>query len=635
MKIKTVKTKKDLRLLCEYLEEVSKRKNPFWRAFAFDTETYAPGGKKTFKKEGLVIDRGRVMFISIARKNRAWGIPLSSFDPAYLDTQYVMKKLEPFFADRRLTKVMHHANYDINMVMNHGVKFDLRSIYCTMIAGHCWDERIPNALKERAVLIGMRLRKTSSVDMKNIDEIVPYACNDAISTWKLYDAYERGYKARTVDGVRNMLLKGTRRKFFEMEMESLAGVIRMERRGIRLNPKGIKRIDRLLADKMDKCAAKVYQKNGKEFNLNSKIQLGKFLFGKLGLEPVEKTPTGRPKVDKVCLAYLLDEHPLVKQIVNYNAYLSLRRFTGPDTGLFLYCDDNNRIHTTYSQVGARTARSSSSNPNLQQIPSKTDILHIRECFVPKPGNKLIVADMEQLELRLMAIFSLDKMMLRCFRKGISIHIQTGVETGLLPKGITKDEIKAELKYDRSYMIAKNCNFALQYEGMWFTLQRQLILEGVFIEKEEAIDIIDKYWNIYYGVPIYREQLYESCRERGFIKNICGRPFRIRNISSEVFRERKAAERQCINTQIQSSAADWLKHAMILCDASKELKSMKCRMLMQIHDELIFEVPAKYANEAAKVVQRLMETPPPNLTRKLVIPLLVSVGIGDSWATAKN
>jgi len=635
MKVVLVKTKKSLRLLCESLACAKLCSDPVDRAFAIDTETYVPGGaKKSFKKEGLVLDRARIMYISISRGDVGWGIPLSSFDNRCLPTAYVLKKLEPFLADKDLIKVMHHANYDINMFKNHGVKFNLSSVYCTMIAGHCWEENYPDSLKERCILVGMRLRPTKTVDMSNLKELTEYAVDDAIATWKLYEGYEKGKIVVVRGKKRNMKLKASRRKFFKMEMDALAGVVRMERRGMKVDLKKLNEIDRKIRKKIDFFSGKLYVKNGKPFNVKSRPQLCEFLFKKLKLPIQNLTPKGAPSTDKSALANLSRRNVYVRYLVKHNSMQSLLHYVSPDKGLQLYVDDNDRIHSTFSQVRARTARASSSNPNLQQIPSKTDVMGIRKAFIAPPGKQLIVADMDQLELRLMAIHSRDPMMLNAYRKGVSIHMQTGLKTGLLPPGTTKDAIKGDMKLERAYNISKSCNFLLMYEGSHWMLMNQLILEGIDISEDEARGIVEKYWDVYSGVPMHRHSLYKEHREVGFIRNICGRPFRIMDMDSSNYRWKKAAERQCINTEIQSGGADWLKFAMIRIDADQELKDYKYQMLFAVHDEIIGEVPEKWAKKAAARKKKLMETAPPNLLEKLVVPLTASAGIGDNWSAAK-
>lgn len=635
MELTLVDSVAGLKQMVRELKKLAFREKTTRRAFAVDTETYTPGNKKKLKKDTLVLNIGRIMFISIAIDDKAWGIPLNSYDPKFLKSAYVMRKLAPVMADSRIRKVMHHANYDVNMFMNHGVK--VNNVYCTMIAGHCWNETLPNSLKERCVLVGKRLRRTASVDFTNLKELAIYACDDAITTWLLYLGYELGRKTPAHG---NMRLRGIRRRFFtDLEMPVLTAVIEMERRGIKLDRPKLANIDKKIVRKMEALASRLYVKNGAPFNLRSRKQLAAFLFDKVGVESIAETATGQRKVDKLTMAQLQRESVYVRLVTKYNRLESLRRFTSPDTGLHLYCDDNGRIHTTFNQVGARTCRASSSNPNLQQIPSKMDTYGIRTCFIPAKGKVLIVSDKDQLELRLMAIFSKDKMLLRAYRKGISIHFQTGALTGLLPKkaaraDLTKEE-KDELKKLREYFISKNANFGLQYEGTGFTLWRQLILEGIDSTPEDCEDIKTRYFQIYDGVPIYREWLYDKTREKGYVRNICGRPFIIPNIGSDHFGLRMKAQRQCINTQIQSSGADVIKYAMLAAYRNKRLRELGFYMLLQIHDELMFEGPEENLEEALPIVKQIMEARPPRCIVDMPIELTASVSSGPSWQEAKG
>lgn len=606
------------------------------RAFAVDTETFVPGDRKKLKNDALIIDRGRIMFISISIGGLCWGIPLDTYNPVFLKTSVVMARLVPIMADKRIRKVMHHANYDVNMFMNHGVYF--RNIYCTLIAGHCWNENLPNSLKERCVLIGMRLKRTSSVDFTDMAALVAYACDDAIATWKLYCAYEEG---RTTDRFGDMKLTGVRREFFdELEMPLLPHVIRMERRGLKIDRKKLAEIDNKILTEMEVIAAKLYVKNGEPFNLRSRPQIAEFLFDKLGLESKKQTPTGKPCVDKFSLAQMLDESKYVRLLDKYNKLESQRRFTGPKKGLHLYCDDSGRIHCTFSQTAARTNRSSCSNPNLQQMPSKTDTHGIRTCFVPAKGNCFIVSDKDQLELRLMAIWSRDKMLLRAYKRGISVHLQTGALCGLLPKhaarmDLTKEQ-KDALKQEKGYYISKNANFGLQYEGTGFTLWRQLLLEGIVSTPEDCEEIKHKYFTIYEGVPRFREWLYDRCRKKGYIVDICGRPYVIPNIDSTHDSLRRRAERQCINTTIQASGASVVKFAMLAAFRNKKLRELGYELLLQIHDELIFEGPEKNREKATPIIKKIMEARPPRMIFKdIPIELTASVASGPNWKEAKG
>lgn len=638
--IKVVETRRDLRRFCVQLDKIIANRDERLCAVSFDTETYSPNerkGRKVLKAEGLILDRARAMYLSFAHGNKGWGIPLSTFKEGYLTPEYVFKKLGPYFAHPRLKIIMHNANYDINVILNHGVKLNFGKVYCTLIAGHSWNENLPNSLKERCILVGMRLKPTKTVNMTDMEEITRYAVYDAFTTWELYKAYTFG---RTVfvapEGKnRNMLLKGARLKFFKREMRALKHVVRMERRGMKIDTKLTRVLYKKITKRLEETAARLYTKNGEPFNLNSPKQKSDFLFKKLKLPKQHVTAAGAFSTDKFALAKLRAHSKYAKMLGDHTGLVKLRQFVDPHRGFVYYADEAGRIHATFSQVGARTARASCSNPNLQQIPSKTDTMGIRKCFIAPKGHVLIVADMDQLELRLMAIHSRDRMLLNAYKTGTSIHIQTGVKCGLLPKNVTKDMIKGDKKLERAYMISKNCNFGLMYEGQVFTLMRQLLIEGVDIDEHETKHIIDRYWQVYSGVPEYRYNLYEECRDNGFIENICGRPFRIMNINSPFNRLRRAAERQCINTKIQSGGADWLKYAMIRCSEDEFLLEHRCMLLLAVHDELIFSVPEKYADVCEKRVVRNMQTPPPKITAKLIIPLTASAGIGKNWAEAKG
>jgi DNA polymerase-1 len=367
---------------------------------------------------------------------------------------------------------------------------------------------------------------------------------------------------------------------------------------------------------MDELRGQIYEHAGREFNLNSPPQLREVLYGELGLQPGKKTPKGELSTDASVLEKLRDGHPIVDALLSWreldklnSTYLeALPKLVDPRDG---------RVHTTFNQAAAATGRLSSSNPNLQNIPARSDLgRQIRQAFVPgEAGQVLLVADYSQIELRVLAHLSGDEGLREAFAAGEDIHAATAATVFDLPIA----HVDAELRRR-----AKAVNFGLAY-GMnaWGLAQR------LDIAPDEAQEIIDGYFEGFPKIKTYLRTQVERARLDGYTETLLGRRRHIPELTSDNRRLRELGERQALNAPIQGSASDVFKVAMIDVDrALREAPELDCHMLLTVHDELVFEVPADRAEEAAGLVRDRMEH-----AIELNVPLLASIGYGPNWADA--
>jgi DNA polymerase I len=391
---------------------------------------------------------------------------------------------------------------------------------------------------------------------------------------------------------------------------------RMERAGIRIDPVELKRLSDLMERDIARLTAQIHDLAGKPFNISSPQQLGRILFEDLGLPAPVKY--GKGKVISTA-ADVLDElapnYPIVAKVLEYRQLTKLKG-TYVDALPALIDPADGRLHTTFNQTGAATGRLSSSNPNLQNIPIRTELgREIRAAFVPRAGWKLLVADYSQIELRLLAHMSEDALLLDAFRNGEDIHTRTAAEVmGVPPLMVTPDARRA----------AKAVNFGIVYGISAFGLATQL-----GITRAEADKYIKNYFVRYEGVRRWLDATMEEVRKTGVTKTMFGRERPIPDINSRNPNARGFAERTAVNSPLQGAAADLIKLAMVRIDAALETAGRQSRMLLQVHDELVFECPPAELDEVSRMVKREMES-----VCELKVPLLVDVGAGDNWRDAK-
>ncbi len=407
------------------------------------------------------------------------------------------------------------------------------------------------------------------------------------------------------------------REIYETIDLPLAGVLaRMEQLGIRVDPAQLRVLSGQLDTDIQRLSAEIYELAGKPFNINSPVQLGKVLFEELNLPAPVKYGKGKSiSTAADVLEGLAAEHEIARKVLDYRQLTKLKG-TYIDALPDLIDPKTGRVHTTFNQTGAATGRLSSSNPNLQNIPIRTALgREIRAAFVPREGWKLVVADYSQIELRLLAHMSHDPVLVDAFSRGEDIHTRTAAEVFRVPPLMVTSEMRRN---------AKAVNFGIVYGQTPFGLAQSL-----GIDRKEAELYIQTYFELHAGVKKFIQKTIAEVRESGFAPTLFGRKRPIPDMHSRNPNARSFAERTAVNTPLQGTAADLIKLAMIRIDEILLREKLETRMLLQVHDELVFEAPPGEAESVSKMVKREMEN-----VRKLDVPLIVDVGIGENWRDAK-
>ena len=426
------------------------------------------------------------------------------------------------------------------------------------------------------------------------------ACAEAL--WRLKDILLQQLKD---NGMENL--------YWEMELPLCRVLYRMEKRGIAIDRDLLVQFGEMLARRIADCETLIFGWSGGPFNINSTKQLGELLFDKLGLPPVKKTKTGYSTNADV-LEKLKHKHPIIPAIMDYRMLTKLKS-TYAD-GLIKQIADDGRIHTTLQNLVTATGRLSSTEPNLQNIPVRTDLgAEIRKMFVPKPGHVLVDADYSQIELRVLAHIAEDETMRNAFCSGLDIHTATAAQ-------VFETEPASVTALQRRH--AKAVNFGIVYGISEFSLA-----EDIGVSRYEAKAYIDSYLANYRGVRNYMKQVVEDARERGYTETLYGRKRYIPELKSSNFNIRQGAERIALNSPIQGTAADLIKLAMIRVEEALNEKYPQAELLLQVHDELIVECPEELALPVAELVSRVMEG-----VAQLAVPLTAEAKYGKSWYDAK-
>ena len=388
----------------------------------------------------------------------------------------------------------------------------------------------------------------------------------------------------------------------------------MERNGVLIDVDKLNVQSRELGVKMDSLQENAYVTAGQPFNLNSPKQLGELLFDKLKLPMIKKTPSGAPSTSEEVLEKLAEDFPLPKIILDYRGMSKLKttytdklpRMVNPETG---------RVHTNYAQAVAVTGRLASNDPNLQNIPIRSEEgRRIREAFIASPGNKIISADYSQIELRIMAHLSDDASLLKAFHDGQDVHRATASEIfDITPLEVTSDQ--------RRY--AKVINFGLIYGMSAFG-----VASNLGISRTDAKNYIDRYFERYPGVARYMDETRQLAREQGYVETVFGRRLWLPEINSPNGPRRQAAERAAINAPMQGTAADIIKLSMIAVQDWLEKEKLDSKLIMQVHDELVLDVPEKELVLVREKLPELMAQ-----VARLKVPLIAEVGVGDNWDQA--
>ncbi len=595
-----VNSEKDLERLIEELVKTSR--------FALDTET-----------TGLDVVDANLVGISVATSpGEAYYIPVGHEEKQeeQLPLELLRERLGPVLLHDSY-KVFHNAKFDMIALERHGLP----------VKGPCIDTMIaawllnPSGrgigLKEQAwQRLGIEMtpieqliqkgRQELTMAQVSIAEAAPYACADADMTLRLANVLEKELKEREQWDL-----------FMEMEMPLIPVLVSMERHGVAVDPQALEAMSRRIEEQLEKLQEQIYEYAGHTFNVRSTQQLGDVLFEEMELPVIRRTKTGYSTAKDV-LSELEDEHPIATLILEYRKLEKLRS-TYVDTLPDLVNPSTGRIHTSYNQTGTSTGRLSSSDPNLQNIPVRTELgRHVRAAFVAPPKHMLLGCDYSQVELRLLAHFSRDPEMMAAFQRGEDIHATTAAAIHGVPLAeVTKEQ--------RS--LAKTINFGLMYGMSAYGLASRT---GLSIE--EARQFIETYFERFGQVEKYFEEILAFAREHGYVETVMGRRryFPMLKATNEGnSRAQRAAERAAINMPIQGSAADILKIAMIHLYHLLREKQLKGRLILQIHDELILEVPEEELTRTRDLVVDTMEN-----AYELDVPLKVDTAVGENWMEIK-
>ncbi|WOX48285.1 DNA polymerase I [Aeromonas sp. XH] len=577
--------------------------------FAFDTETTS-----------LDYMEARVVGVSFAiEPGKAAYVPFGHDylgAPAQLTEAVVLGKLKPLLEDPARLKVGQNLKYDRNVLLNHGI--ELQGIaYDTMLESyvlnstasrHDMDSLARRYLNVETISfedIAGKGVKQLTFNQIELEQAAPYAAEDADITLRLHQALWGKLSAEP----------GLARVFSEIELPLLPVLARMERLGTTIEPRLLHQQSQEIEVRLAELEKQAHELAGQEFNLSSPKQLGEILFTKLGLPVIKKTPKGAPSTAEEVLAELAETYELPQLLMEHRGLAKLKS-TYTDKLPLMIKPQTGRVHTSYHQAVAATGRLSSTDPNLQNIPVRNEQgRRIRQAFIPCAGYKLVAADYSQIELRIMAHLSGDKGLLTAFAEGKDIHKATAAEVfGVALEGVTSDMRRS----------AKAINFGLIYGMSAFGLAKQL-----GIGRAEAQKYMDLYFERYPGVLEYMERTRQQADAQGYVETLFGRRLYLPDIKSRNAGLRKAAERAAINAPMQGTAADIIKRAMIAVDGwIRGIEDQSIRMLMQVHDELVFEIREEKLEEYIAIIKEKMSA-----AAELHVPLVVEAGTGDNWDQA--
>ena len=561
----------------------------------------------------------RLVGISLCVEPPAAGyIPLahSGEGARNLEMELVRRHLAPILADGSVAKIGQNIKYDLVVLERNGLSLE-GVAGDTMIASYLLNptRRHHNLEALAQELLGHRMitfkevtrsyREDGGFSLVPVEEAVRYSCEDVHVTALVREALWPRLKEN-----------GQWELFTGIEMPLVPILARMEMRGVLVDREGLDRLNRRFEEELEGLKQEIYQAAGREFNINSTQQLAQILFEELKLPQVKKTRkrTGY-STDVEVLKALAPKHPLPRLMLRYrnlsklrSTYCQgLRKMIRPDTG---------RIHTSFNQTVTATGRLSSSNPNLQNIPVRTEEgMAIRALFVAPPGFRLVSADYSQIDLRVLAHYSGDEALVSAFRHGEDIHRRTAALIIGIPEAMVTPEMRR---------MAKTVNFGIVYGMSAYGLSKELN-----IPRKEAKEFIDRYFATYPGVKAYMERVVEEARERGYVQTLLGRRRYIADINARNRNVREFAQRTAINTPIQGSAADIIKLAMIQVEGLLRERFPRAGMILQVHDELVIEAPAEEAEAVGQAVKGVMEA-----VVELKVPLVANVAVGENWAEMK-
>ncbi|MDG1306630.1 MAG: DNA polymerase I [Porticoccaceae bacterium] len=535
--------------------------------------------------------------------------------PEQLSKDYVLENIKPLLENKNIKKVGQNLKYDMSVLAQHGI--DLQGIaFDTMLESYVLDSVATRHDMDSLALKYLEQTTTGFTDIAGkgasqltfnhiaLEEAGPYAAEDADITLRLHQTlWPQLTTEPTLEKV-----------FNDIELPLIPVLSRIERTGAKVDDTLLFTQSQELTERLAELETQAWALAGQQFNLASPKQLGEILFTKLELPVLKKTAKGAPSTKEEVLQELALDYPLPKVILEHRGLAKLKS-TYTDKLPTMINPATRRIHTSYHQAGTATGRLSSSDPNLQNIPIRTaEGRRVRQAFVAPPGSKLVAADYSQIELRIMAHLSEDPSLLRAFAAGEDIHRATASEVfGVETAAVTIDQRRS----------AKAINFGLIYGMSAFGLARQLN-----IGRKQAAEYIELYFARYPGVQNYMNNIRHSASENGYVETAYGRRLYLPEINARNGMLRQAAERTAINAPMQGTAADIIKLAMINVDNWLQNSDLKSRMVMQVHDELVLEVPESELEEIKEGLRGLMES-----AAELSVPLVVDLGVGDNWDEA--
>lgn len=575
--------------------------------FAFDTETTSINAQQAdLVGLSFAVDAGRAAYVPVGHSYMG--------APDQLSREWVLKQLKPLLEDLELPKIGQNLKYDMSVLANYGIKLE-GVMFDTMLESYVLDSvssrHDMDTLSQRHLghtpvpfsEVAGKGKAQLTFDQVDLDKAGHYAAEDADVTLRLHHQIMPKLTAEP----------GLHRVFNTLEMPLVPVLSRIEDTGVLIDDSMLLQQSQELAMSMQQAEQSAYELAGGEFNLASPKQIQEILYERMGLPVLKKTPKGAPSTAEDVLHELAVEHELPRLILEHRSLGKLKS-TYTDKLPTMINSRTGRVHTSYHQAVTATGRLSSSDPNLQNIPIRTaEGRRIREAFVAAPGSLIMAADYSQIELRIMAHLSGDDALLSAFNNDLDIHRATAAEIF---------EVDLEQVVDEQRRHAKAVNFGLIYGMSAFGLSKQ-----INVERRLAQNYIDAYFERYPGVKQYMDDTRELARENGFVETVFGRRLYLPDINSKNHNMRQYAERTAINAPMQGTAADIIKMAMIEVDSQlTDLKGVK--MVMQVHDELVFEVPEVALDDASKRICQIMQN-----VAELKVPLLVEAGSGANWAIA--
>lgn len=575
--------------------------------FAFDTET-----------DSLDYMSANLIGLSFATaEGEAAYVPVAHDylgAPPQLDRNWVLEELKPLLEDPKFAKIGQNLKYDASVLARYGIEmqgmaFDtmLEAYVVNSLGRHDMDTLADKYLNHQTIHfeeVAGKGKKQLTFNQIDLEQASPYAAEDADVTLCLHNTlYPQLELESSLQSV-----------YQDIEQPLVSVLSRMERTGVLINSDLLRIQSQQLGERLDILQAQAYEMVGKEFNLNSPKQLQVILFEEMGLPIIKKTPSGTPSTNEEVLTELALDYSLPKLILEQRGLAKLKS-TYTDKLPKMVSEVSGRVHTSYHQAVTATGRLSSTDPNLQNIPVRNEEgRRIRQAFIAPQGYKVVAIDYSQIELRIMAHLSADKGLLDAFTHGKDIHAATAAEVLNLPI----DEVSKEQRRQ-----AKAINFGLIYGMSAFGLAKQL-----GIGRNDAQSYMDLYFERYPGVQIYMEETRQVASENGYVETLYGRRLYLPEINARNGLRRKAAERAAINAPMQGTAADIIKRAMIDVDKWVQTQGDDVRMLMQVHDELVFEIKEEKVEQISQIIKELMES-----AATINVPLIADVGIGDNWDEA--